>query len=420
MKLIHLNVLILLLSLAGRSQSGPIKGLVKDSLTAAPLPYCNVYVKGSSQGTISNNNGAFRLMAAFNEKDTLIISFIGYKTKKIALGKNAKPLEVILHPEQVHLDEVVVKSHTALEILEMAIAKIPENYFEDPFKSRGFYRVTSQRDSEYVHLSEAIFDLYQSKRKRRADQFKLQKMRATKDEEASKGFYLGLNPRGVFEMDIVNYSRYIQILTKDGLELHDFQFAPSQNIEGRATFKITFNQKQGKFSGYKGYFIIDRETLAFLHLNFGLSPQGLKYHKYGSAELRARLAMEGIELDMSRNDTKVWYKKVGEKYYLSNATNDAEFRIQSKLKQYDFEMVTRVDYLVTSIDTLNVERFKNSETLNLDRLIESQDSNFDESFWDEYTILLPTESFSKIAREIELKNNGTPSPGSPLEGGEGG
>ncbi len=386
------------------AQLPTVDGVVKDSISGEPMSYCNVYIKGSSHGTITNANGAFRLVVPYGEKDTLIISFIGYTTQKLCLKNAVDTFEVFLQPLQEQLDEVEVRSQSALEIIKKAIAKIPENYFEDPFISRGFYRVSSQRDGEYVHLSEAVFDLYQSKQKRKPEQFKLEKVRATKDKEASLGFYLGLNPHSVFAMDIVNHLRYSEVLDNNGLMMHDFYIAPSQKVYGRSTYKIVFDQKDEKFSGYKGFIIIDRETLAFVHLNFGLSPKGLKYRQYGSAEYRNRLAIEGIELTSQKNDTKVWYKRIGDKYYLSNATNDVAFRIQSKLEQYDFVMDTRVDYLVTSIDTLNVERFKSRETLNRDRLIESQDSNFDETFWDGYTILLPTESFSEIAREIELKN----------------
>lgn len=355
-------------------------------------------------GTITNEAGAFNLVTNFQPGDTLRLSFIGYKTGNITLDKYVDTLLVLLEPQQEQLNEVVVHSYSALEIIEMAIAKIPENYFEEPLLTRGFYRVSSQHNGEYVHLSEAVFDLYQSKQKRRAEQFRLEKMRAVKDKKASKGFYLGLSPKSVFEMDMVNYIRYSEILTRDGLESHDFRLAPSQNVDGQPTYKITFDQKDEKISGYKGVILIDRETLAFLHLDFGLSPKGLKYRKYGDAEYRSRLTVEGIEMSISRNSTKIWYKKVGNKYYLSNATNDASFRIKSKLEQYDIVLDTRVDYVVTAISTLNVTRFKNSETLNPYRLIEAQEQNFDEEFWDGYTILLPTESFTKIAKEIELKN----------------
>ena len=182
-----------------------VEGVIKDSERKEILPFANIYLQNNYLGTISNEKGAFKITISSDIKnDSLVISYIGYNSQKISIASIKSPIEVFLVENQVTLDEVIVTGYTANSIIEKAISKIPQNYYQEPYKSKGFYRVTSQKDNNYIHLSEAVFDIYQSKINNPKQQFKLEKMRAIKDEKASKGIDLGLKPNGIYEFDIVN------------------------------------------------------------------------------------------------------------------------------------------------------------------------------------------------------------------------
>ncbi len=402
-RILLLSITCALASTSSFSQTGTISGIIRDSVTVAPLPYCHIRLKANNTGTASNSNGKYLLRANFKQSDSLVFSCLGYETKTVAAGIS-DTLDILLNPQPVHLNEVVVTHHSARQVVEMAIARIPNNYFTEPYKSQGFYRLTSQRDSEYVHLSEAVFEIYQSKMKRKPEQLKLTKVRAIQDKEASMGFYLGFTPQSVFEMDIVNHIRQSELFSNMGMEAHEFQYAPTAYVEGRAAHKIEFDQIGGGFSGYRGYMIIDRESFAIIYIEMGLSPKGITYHQYGTVEQQSRLALENIELTLLRNNMKAWYTKTGDTYYLSHAINNATFRVKNQFKQYNFELETTGDYIITNLDTTNVERFSSIETTGEYRLIEKQDSDWDQEFWNNYTILLPTENFLDAAIHIALKN----------------
>lgn len=86
-----------------------VRGTVLDEM-GEPVPGANVVIKGTSNGTITNLDGAFSLSAKDN--DVLVISFIGYKNVEVSLvGK--RDLRITLEPEAEQLNEVVV---TALGI----------------------------------------------------------------------------------------------------------------------------------------------------------------------------------------------------------------------------------------------------------------------------------------------------------------
>lgn len=81
-----------------------VSGKVKDTAGAA-LPGVSVIAKGTSQATITNTEGVFKLALPANTK-TLVFSFMGMKTKEVAIAGNTT-FNVVLEDGAVALQEVV-------------------------------------------------------------------------------------------------------------------------------------------------------------------------------------------------------------------------------------------------------------------------------------------------------------------------
>ncbi|WP_298371246.1 carboxypeptidase-like regulatory domain-containing protein [uncultured Lutibacter sp.] len=95
------------------SQEKTITGKVWNFENNKPLAYVNIGIKNKTVGTVSNNNGLFKLSLnkKVSSKDTVIFSYIGFKTKKYLvseLNKIKKP--IFLQPKNMELEEVVVNS----------------------------------------------------------------------------------------------------------------------------------------------------------------------------------------------------------------------------------------------------------------------------------------------------------------------
>ncbi|WP_417887574.1 carboxypeptidase-like regulatory domain-containing protein [Zunongwangia sp.] len=383
------------------AQNIVIEGVIKDSERKEALPYANIFLQENYFGTVSNQNEQFKIIIPEEKRnDSLVISFIGYKTQTLSISKIKNPLKVFLKADLVPLNEVIITGYTAESIIKKAIKKIPSNNFSKPYKFTGFYRVTSKKDHSYIHLSEAVFEIYQSKIDKPKEQFKLEKMRAIKDEKASQGIELGLQPKIIFDFDIVNNLDAIDLLNKKGLRQHIFKIEGTELINGKETYKISFDQKDIKKAGYKGYMLIDKETLAFVYFDYGLSPKGVSYYKFGDVAARALMKIVGVKIDISKNNYKISYKKIKNKYYLNNVGNDATLTFKSKRQHFNFSTDTRVDYLVTKIENDSVFPFSNDETLGKRKLIEEQNSIYDTKFWEDYTIILPINDFNEIAKKI--------------------
>ncbi len=90
------------------------------------------------------------------------------------------------------------------------------------------------------------------------------------------------------------------------------------DYKGMPAYEITFDQREGlKRSLYRGKLFIDTEELAFLEIDYALSPAGLPYNVYGDGAMRALLAVLNIQIEMRGDAAKVEYQKVGDRWVLS-------------------------------------------------------------------------------------------------------
>lgn len=78
-----------------KSQEQLLAGIVSDE--ADPLPGTNIILKGTTIGTSSNFDGEFIFPKTLKEGDVLVISFLGYATKEIKIGKEQTILNAILN-----------------------------------------------------------------------------------------------------------------------------------------------------------------------------------------------------------------------------------------------------------------------------------------------------------------------------------
>ncbi len=82
-----------------------ISGTVLSSTDNEPLIGATIQVEGAQGGTITDFEGNFKIEA--NEGQTLVVSYIGYVTKKVKVG-GASQLNITLDEDRASLDEVVV------------------------------------------------------------------------------------------------------------------------------------------------------------------------------------------------------------------------------------------------------------------------------------------------------------------------
>ena len=81
-----------------------ITGTIKDANTNQPLPGVSIKLKGAKTGTVTGNNGMYRLTV--NVGDLLEVTMVGYKSKEIKVGSDPD-ISITLEPGGSELAEIV-------------------------------------------------------------------------------------------------------------------------------------------------------------------------------------------------------------------------------------------------------------------------------------------------------------------------
>lgn len=86
-------------------QQQPVTGTVTDASGA--LPGVSITIKGTTNGTFSDQNGYYSVKA--NQNDVLVFSFIGYKTYEVAIT-DSTVIDVIMTEDATEIEGVVINA----------------------------------------------------------------------------------------------------------------------------------------------------------------------------------------------------------------------------------------------------------------------------------------------------------------------
>ena len=101
-------ILFLFITFQILPQLKTLNGIVKDSETKTILQFANVLIKGTNFGTTTDELGRFLLNGNFNDSDTLVVSFVGYKTSISKISEINSDLFI------VELQKIFLPSQTIL------------------------------------------------------------------------------------------------------------------------------------------------------------------------------------------------------------------------------------------------------------------------------------------------------------------
>ena len=91
---------------------GTLNGYVYDSESEMPLLGANIIIEGLNKGAVSDENGFFEILNINPKTYNLIVSYVGYQSKKIyntiVKSKGNQTLEIFLIESAEELDEVVL------------------------------------------------------------------------------------------------------------------------------------------------------------------------------------------------------------------------------------------------------------------------------------------------------------------------
>ena len=144
-----------------------LKNKIVDFTSLMPIESASIYIKNTTIGTVSNQDGKFVLQVPEElESDTLIISSIGYKSFKLPVNEFDNSEEVYLEEDIAALDEIILiaenRPKTGNDIVIRAIERLSENLPDSAYIQKGFLRHKERNAKEFKWLIESAITVYDS------------------------------------------------------------------------------------------------------------------------------------------------------------------------------------------------------------------------------------------------------------------
>ncbi len=107
-----------------------LRGQVVNNLDKKPLVGAHIFNLNSVIGTITNVEGKFEIVTKV--KDTIYFSYLGFQSIKLKITNDllkGNELVIELHEKTEQIDEVVVKSHKLIGVLEIDAKNVPKDKY---------------------------------------------------------------------------------------------------------------------------------------------------------------------------------------------------------------------------------------------------------------------------------------------------
>ncbi|GAA4446520.1 TonB-dependent receptor [Ravibacter arvi] len=126
-----------------------VKGKVTDEKGEA-LPGVNILLKGTQNGTISDQDGLYSISVPDNS-GLLVFSFVGYKSQEVGVGPLQSSLDIVLKADAKSLEEVVVVGYGTVRREELTSAVVSVS--SDEFITGAFNNPIQMIDGKVAGLT---------------------------------------------------------------------------------------------------------------------------------------------------------------------------------------------------------------------------------------------------------------------------
>ncbi len=365
-----------------------VRGTVTDFQTGRALESVYVSIPGRHQATATNADGYFVIKSS-QPIETLEFSYLGYRTRRL---RASATMEVGLRREVLPLNEAMIVSGDAREIVMTALERLRETYCTEPEMLRCFYRETLQKRSRYIYVAEAVARLFKGQYNGSVgrDAAALEKSRVLVSQRVHDTLSVKAmgGPTQAITHDILKNNQII--FNANDLQLYSFTMEMPEYIGDRLQFVIRMTPAAlADYALYNCKLYIDRELLTFTRIEAALDmsdrvkainmilvrkPMGLRFFPdEASIVINYRLTPEG---------------KSRMEYFRSTMRFTCDWRRRMFRTPYVAvnELVV-TDVLPDAQPIPRGERFSTQDFLT-DKAFEFQDPDF----WNDYNIIEPSES----------------------------
>ena len=377
------------------SQNNNISGLIKDYDTNLPIPYAYIYIKGTSFGTISNQDGHYVFFLPKKPtRDSVVVSCVGYSTRDFSLqGINDSIFNVNLNTSPVLLQEITVVPLDIMVILKKAQDNISKNYPAKPSILKGVFHQSLKQNNLFVRLVDAAVEIYSPtyrSDKKEPNQIKLLNAKASLDNSII-GSQIPYQPYLI--LDLLFFNNTIGALIKSS-DSYKFHYSGIIRYENMDLYVIEFNSLESLKANYstKGTIYIDKETYAIVSFRAKTEKQYESKISY-----RFNESLVNASLKFKTGEARIDFVNLNSTWVLNyiGVKDIFTIRFNDNPELYNMEFFSELFINESNLD--KVIKSKESELINPKEDLYKQVGNYDNSIWNSFNRLMPTD-FEKIIR----------------------
>lgn len=381
-------ILFLVLSATAHGQQ-IVEGKIVDSETRKPVSFASIIVMGTTKGTSSNLEGQFTLVVAGDV--SLKITSVGYES--IVVKSNANLQTIELKPTAIQLSEVVVfnRKVNPRRIVRLAFANIRNNYDDQPFLEKFFYRHYCKDNSTYGRLIEAFVDVWKDQgyltARNNSEQVRVTQLRRSLDKTTMAQGHEPISLNNILHADLVSHqapirnshlSFYADVSNlKSDIDDYSFIFDGVTSYDGQEVYKINYTYKKDSILMTSGKFQTLTQVEGALFIT-------IDKHAFVKAEENKRFGQSSVR-------TSAYYRKFNDRYYPYQLIREGQ-NILGDGRTHAF----RIDLTSVEIDTDARQGFVGGEP-GRDELL---NVHYDSVFWKNNSILRTTPLEDEIIRDL--------------------
>ena len=378
-----------------------VTGRVQDASSGKALNFASIQLISTNISNVTNSEGLFVLKIPSNVKaDSLMVSYLGYKSKRVALKDFGKePLKIKLEQSDIALNPITIRPQDAPSIVKMALARIPRNYKLAPVQMTAFYREMIKKGNTYVSINEAVLDINKaSYAGYRADQLAIYKARGSYDINRIDTLLVKFQggPNSAMDLDIVKdpfLGADIMMLE----QIYKFNFTDPVTINNRFFYVIEFDEllKQREIY-FRGKIYIDAESLAIGRIEFAMNVENRELAN--SYFVRKKPA--SLKMDVMSANYLVNYKLIDGLWYFDYSKTEVKFNAKWDKKWFRNIYTISSEIAITDISE-NERKIEVENRIKPRDIMSAKVSDYtDENFWEDYNIIEPDQSIENVIARI--------------------
>ena len=381
-----------------------LEGAVKERESGDPVAYCTVSIAEMGIGTVTNQNGQYRLKVPDSLQNASIhFSHLGYQAQFVPVSLLAESkADVYLDTRYIPLEAVIIRLVNPQKLIKDMLDARTRNYANEPYYLTTFYREGVNRKRGIANITEAVFRMYKTGfGSLQTDQVKMVKMRTISNQQLNDTLTMKMKA-GVdacLMLDIIKNTPDFLILNDENM-FHYTKIAMAVTNE-RLAHVVAFEQKPGIIGPlYKGELYIDEENFALLRARFQIHPE---YISQAQSMLVVKQS-KNVEISPQEASYTVTYQHWNGKYYVNYTRGDLIFKIKKKKFLAGASTIhTWFEMATCNIDTLNAKRFPVRESQPTRNILSETNYVYDADFWEDFNIIMPEEQLTEAIMRINSK-----------------